>query len=111
MRLTFAALAAGFISLSLTAGMAHADAVKVSPHLTVFTKEQTGANDGSPTVLRGSATRRGTGNDSFDRAQIGASSSLWLADPATGELFACEPRSASNFEDRYAHCFDSEAPY
>ena len=37
-----------------------AEAVKVTPELTVFTDEKTPPADGRPTVLRGSATKRGT---------------------------------------------------
>ena len=109
MRPTLAVLAASFVSFGLTISAAQADAVKVSPHLTVFTKDRTVSNDGSPTVLRGSATRRGTvhhdRNRYFDPIPVDVGSTLWLADPLTGELIACDPRPASNFENRYAHCF------
>lgn len=117
MRLTLAAFAAGFISFGVTIGAAHADAVKVSPELTVFTKERAAPNDGAPTVLRGSATRRGTVHDGGSRydelppIQIGAGSTLWIADPVTGEIIACEPRRTSRVGSRYIDCFDSGSSY
>ena len=113
MRLTIIALAAGFVGFGITFSMAHADAVKVSPHLTVFTKDRSVSGDGSPTILRGSAIKRGTVNDDDGRyddlgpVQIGAGSTLWLADPATGAIIACEPLRTS----RYMHCFDGDKPY
>lgn len=112
MRLTLAAMAAGFISFGITLSAAHADAVKVSPELTVFTKERAAPNVGSPTVLRGSATRRGTvhhGNSRYDERgpfPIGAGSTLWMNDPYTGEIIACKPRRTSRVGSRYVHCFD-----
>lgn len=117
MRLPYAALLAGSISLGLTIGMAHAEAVKVSPELTVFTQERAAPNDGGPTILRGSATRRGTvqhrGSQYSDLGpiQIGAGSTLWLADPLTGGIIACEPRRTSRVGSRYVHCFDDRRPY
>lgn len=49
------------IGLTATTSV-QAEAVKVTPQLTVFTKDddQTKTDDGRPTVLRGDATRRGT---------------------------------------------------
>ena len=117
MRLTPAAFAAGLIGLGFTIGVAHAEAVKVSPELTVFTEESAGPNDGGPTILRGSATRRGTVHSGGGQygdvspVQIGAGSTLWLADPITGEIIACEPRRTSRVDSRYVHCFDGNAPY
>ncbi|MGI9490883.1 MAG: hypothetical protein ACR2QF_00500, partial [Geminicoccaceae bacterium] len=106
-------LAASVVSLGLTISAAQADAVKVSPYLTVFTKERTVSNDGQPTVLRGSATRRGTvhyDKDRYPAIPIDVGSTLWLADPVTGEFIACEPSYAGHSDDRYVDCFDVEEP-
>ncbi len=111
MRPTLAALAAGVISVGFVVGTAQAEAVKVSPELTVFTKERAAPSDGGPTILRGSATQRGTVQNG-DRPyanrgpiEIGAGSTLWLADPVTGDIIACEPRRTSRVGSRYVHCF------
>ncbi len=111
MRPTLAALAAGVIGLSFMAASAQAEAVKVSPELTVFTKERATPADGGPTILRGSATPRGTvhhGDSPYvDRGpiEVGAGSTLWLADPVTGDIIACEPRRTSRVGSRYVDCF------
>ena len=104
-------LAAGLFGAGFIIGSAYAEAVKVSPELTVFTKEQASSNEGAPVVLRGSATKRGTvfdgGNRYVDRGpvEIGAGSTLWLADPATGDIIACEPRRTSRVGSRFVDCF------
>ena len=72
------------IGLTIVAN-AQAEAVKVTPQLTVFTKDEARPADGLPTVLRGSATRRGTVDGRF------------------GSLFVCDER-------RY-DCFDDRPPY
>ncbi len=117
MRLPFAAAAAGLIGFGLMIGVAQAEAVKVSPELTVFTKERAVSDQGGPTILRGSATRRGTvhhGGVQYrgsEPLQIGAGSTLWLTDPVSGEIIACEPRRTSRVGSRYIHCFDTGIPY
>jgi hypothetical protein len=122
MRPTLAALAAGFIGLGFALGAAKADAVKVSPHLTVFGSDP-GSTDpaardgrgqafgGAPTVIRGSASRRGPVHDGgrLDVREVplpvGAGATLWLTDPETGDIIACEARRGSGVGSRYIHCF------
>jgi len=115
MRLTLPTLTAVFVSLGVTISAAHAEAVKVSPQLTVFTQEQTASEGNGPTVLRGSATRRGTVNsgsrDDPGLVQLGVGSTLWLADPETGALIACEPSRTSRVNSRFVRCFDEELPF
>lgn len=106
MRLLIAAM------LSSAVGVAQAEAVKVSPQLTVFGSDRAASGAKPPTVLRGSATRRGTayGGRGYERdlgpLPVGAGDTLWLTDPETGAIFACEPRRTSRVGDRYIHCFD-----
>lgn len=116
MRSTIIAFAAGAISLGMIMGTAQAEAAKVTPNLTVFTKDQTTSNGQGPIVLRGSATKRGTvhGSSSYDDRgpiEVGAGSTLWLVDPDTGDIIACEPRRTSRVGSRYVHCFDGPSPY
>ncbi len=117
MRSTFAAIVATAISMGISLSPAQAEAVKASPNLTVFTKDQPSFGDRSPTILRGSATRRGTvyrGDiDYADRAPIdlGTGPTLWLVDPDTGDIIACEPRRSSRIGSRRVQCVDGPAPY
>lgn len=112
MRLIPATVAASFIGLGFMAGIAQAEAVKVSPELTVFTKESTASTSDGPTVLRGSATRRGTVHSDGSYAgnsrpfEINAGETLWLTDPETGLIIACEPRRTSRVGSRFVQCFD-----
>lgn len=111
MRPILPVLMASMIGIGFAISTAHAEAEKVSPELTVFTKEQPPSNDRAPIVLRGSATKRGTvfdgGNRYVDRGpvEIGAGSTLWLADPVTGDIIACEPRRTSRVGSRFVDCF------
>lgn len=62
MRVNPIALSCCAVLIGLTATTTvRAEAVKVTPELTVFTKDdQAKSDDSRPTVLRGDATRRGT---------------------------------------------------
>ena len=117
MRSTLAAIVAAAVSMGITLGAAQAEAVKTSPHLTVFTKDRPTFGDPSPTVLRGSATKRGTvyrGDTDFrDRGpiEVGAGPTLWLVDPETGDIIACEPRRSSRIGSRQIQCIDGPSPY
>lgn len=105
----FAALAL----FGVLAGAAQAEAVKVTPELTVFTDEQVRVPGQAPAVLRGSATRRGTVHGDVDpygpeRFQFATGSRLWVADLLTGDLIACEPYRTSRVGSRYIRCFGSK---
>lgn len=94
-----------------------AEAVKVTPELTVFTNEKTRPADGRPTVLRGSATKRGTvdsrGVGFYEpaRLQLGAGAKLWLTDPVTGRVIVCDERRTSRVGSRFIGCLEDQLPY
>lgn len=110
------ACSALLLSLTITAD-ARAEAVKVTPELTVFTKEQTPPTDGRPTVLRGSATKRGTVDSRYGggyepaRFQLGAGAKLWLTDPISGEVIVCDERRTSRVGSRFIGCLRDRLPY
>ena len=94
-----------------------AEAVKVTPELTVFTDEKTPPADGRPTVLRGSATKRGT-VDSRDLSyypapqfRFGTGEKLWLADPVSGRVILCRERRTSRVGSRFIGCLEDQLPY
>ncbi len=108
---------AAIVAIGFLGERAHAEAVKLSPRLTVFTDDQAKTPDSRPTVLRGSATQRGTvarGDDRrFDlteRFQIGAGPVLWLTDPETGEVIACRTGRTSTVGSRFIDCLEGELP-
>jgi hypothetical protein len=117
MRATSIALASCSVIIGLTlAGAAHAEAVKVTPELTVFSAETTKTDDGRPTVLRGSATRRGTVSGRADeesnlsRFALGAGDKLWLTDPVSGEVVVCDERRSSRVGSRFVGCVRDQLP-
>ncbi|MGI9433412.1 MAG: hypothetical protein ACR2Q4_01030 [Geminicoccaceae bacterium] len=110
MRASLPSILAVLVTVGMLAGVAQAEAVKVTPELTVFTNERLSAPDEGPTVLRGSASRRGTVHGDLDydlpeRYQIGAGERLWVTDLLTGDLIACEPYRTSRVGSRYIRCF------
>ncbi len=117
MRATTIALAScsAIIGLSL-AGTVNAEAVKVTPQLTVFTTTKTDVNDGLPSVLRGSAIRRGkvsSGNgdrSDLSRFAFGAGDKLWLTDPTSGEVIVCDERRSSRVGSRFVGCLRDQLP-
>lgn len=95
-----------------------AEAVKVTPELTVFTEEKAPRTDNRPTVLRGSATKRGTvdgryGDSGYEptRFQFGAGNKLWLTDPISGEVIVCDERRTSRVGSRFIGCLQDQLPY
>jgi hypothetical protein len=117
MRATSIAFASCSVIIGLTlAGTVRAEAVKVTPELTVFTTEKTDASDGLPAVLRGSATRRGTvssraGDDSdLSRFAFGAGDKLWLTDPVSGEVIVCDERRTHRVGGRFVGCVRDQLP-
>jgi hypothetical protein len=115
MRANLAAAVSGLIGIGLIAAStapANAEAIKITPELTVFSAEETTTSSDRPTILRGSATRRGAVPfDDIAPIQIGAGSTLWMADPLTGEVVACEPRRTSRVGGRYVDCVVGQSPY
>ncbi|MGI9490722.1 MAG: hypothetical protein ACR2RF_33470 [Geminicoccaceae bacterium] len=102
----------------LAAADARAEAVKVTPELTVFTEQQAPPADNRPTVLRGSATKRGTvdgryGDAGYEpsRFQFGAGDKLWLTDPISGEVIVCDERRTSRVGSRFIGCLQDRLPY
>ena len=99
------------------AAPAQAEAVKVTPEVTVFAKESTRSANGLPTVLRGDATRRGTVDARFgesyepSRFQLGAGAKLWLTDPVTGQVIVCDERRSSRVGGRFIGCVADQLPY
>jgi len=95
---------------------AQADVERVTPELTVFTAEQTATEDGRPAVLRGSATRRGTVDNSLGAIAepslfaLGVGDNLWLTDPASGELVVCSERRTSRVGGRFIGCLADRLP-
>ncbi len=65
----------------ITTADVRAEAVKATPELTVFTEEQSSPADGQPTVLRGSATRRGTVDGRFGDGFSSRPAPGWLPAP------------------------------
>lgn len=117
MRATSIALASCCAIIGLTqSGMVRAEAVKVTPELTVFTNEAPSVNDGRPIVLRGSATRRGTVSGSVDegsdlsRFAFGAGDKLWLTDPVSGEVIVCDERRTNRVGSRFVGCIRDQLP-
>ena len=115
------AMSIAFASCSVIIGLAlaapsHAEAVKVTPELTVFTKEPAQVNEGRPIVLRGSATRRGTvsGRDDdssrLSRFALGAGDKLWLTDPVSGEVVVCDERRSNRVGSRFVGCVRDQLP-
>lgn len=110
------ACCAFFMSFTVIAE-ARAEAVKVTPELTVFTEEQISPADGRPTVLRGSATKRGTVDSRYGggyepaRFQLGAGAKLWLTDPVSGEVMVCDERRTSRVGSRFIGCLRDQLPY
>lgn len=101
----------------IAAADVRADAVKLSPEVTVFTKERSRPAEGGPTVLRGSATKRGTidsrfGGGSYEptRFQLGAGAKLWLTDPVSGEVIVCDERRTSRVGSRFIGCLQDRLP-
>ena len=117
MRARSIALASCSLIIGLTlAATARAEAVKVTPQLTVFNNETAKADDGRPTVLRGSATRRGTvssraeeGSD-LSRFAFGAGDKLWLTDPVSGEVVVCDERRSNRVGSRFVGCVRDQLP-
>jgi hypothetical protein len=110
-------LAAALVGVAF-AGPAFADAVKVTPRLTAFTKENAPRPpDAAPTVLRGDATRRGTVDGRYgafyepSRFQLGAGAKLWLTDPVSGAVAVCEDRRTSRVGGRVIRCIEGYLPY
>lgn len=97
------ALVAALFGFGLTTATAQAEAVKVTPQLTIFTADQAPASYGAPTVLRGSATRRGT-------VHADAGYELWLQDPISGELIPCQVRRTSTRDGRFIECPEDYLP-
>lgn len=97
-------------------GTVKAEAVKVTPELTVFTTEETDANDGLPSVLRGSAVRRGSvsvgdgDGSSLSRFAFGAGDKLWLTDPTSGEVIVCDERRGNRVGSRFVGCVRDQLP-
>ncbi|MEM8951506.1 MAG: hypothetical protein AAGA21_13600 [Pseudomonadota bacterium] len=118
MRAMSLAVTAGACLFGLTiASDVRADAVKVSPQLTVFTQEQTRPENGGPTLLRGDATKRGTVDARFGgrtyeptRFQVGAGDKLWLTDPISGEVIVCDERRTNRVGSRFIGCLKDELP-
>ncbi|MGI9509355.1 MAG: hypothetical protein ACR2QJ_08400 [Geminicoccaceae bacterium] len=94
-----------------------AEVVKVTPELTVFTDETSPSTDGRPTVLRGSATKRGTVESSDlgyiepPQYQVVAGERLWLTDPENGQVILCNKRRTSRVGSRYVSCIKGRLPY
>ncbi|MDH3664044.1 MAG: hypothetical protein OEU92_29195 [Alphaproteobacteria bacterium] len=118
MRILPAALAccAALIGLATTTDL-RAETVKVTPELTVFTHDQARpAGERAPTVLRGSATKRGTvdgqSGEGYQPAefQIGAGAKLWLADPESGRVIVCDERRTSRVGSRFVGCVEDQLP-
>lgn len=107
---------AAIVAIGFFGERANAEAVKISPELTVFTDDRAEAPGSRPTVLRGSATRRGTvqgdGDRFYDtgRFQIGAGPVLWLTDPESGEVIACRRGRTSTVGSRFIDCLEGELP-
>lgn len=111
MRLVLTAAVFSLLGLASVSAAALAEAVKVSPELTVFTSDDSSQDAQGPTVLRGSATKRGTVHGGGNRGgagsyQINAGETLWITDPETGSIIACEPRRTSRVGSRFVRCFD-----
>ncbi len=73
----------------------HAEAVKATPKLTVFTGEQAPSAAALPTVLRGSATKRGSvdgrfGSRIYEPTRFQSTNELFLTDPISGEVLLCD---------------------
>ena len=119
MRVLPAALACCTVLFGLaTATDLRAESVKVTPKLTVFTHDQARpAGDRAPTVLRGSATKRGTVDSQLGedyrpiQYQIGAGAKLWLADPESGRVIVCDERRTSRVGSRFIGCLEDQLPY
>jgi len=85
--------------------------------LIVFSDRQAAAsNDGGPTVLRGSAVKRGTveGAGSGGRSagfQIGAGEQLWFTDTSTGQVIVCDDRRTSTVGSRFIGCIEDRLPF
>lgn len=111
------ALALSALFLGLTVADVQAEAVKVTPRLTVFTDKPAASADGLPTVLRGDATRRGTVDGRFgaalqaSRFQLGAGAKLWLTDPVSGDVIVCDERRSSQVGGRFIGCVADRLPY
>lgn len=96
---------------------AQAEAVKASPELTVFTEEKARPADGRPTVLRGSATKRGTVDGRFGAAfqpsafEFVAGEKLWFVDPESGALIVCEERRTSRVGSGFIGCIADGLPF
>ena len=97
-------------------GSVKAEAVKVTPELTVFTNEEASPDDTLPSVLRGSAVRRGSvsvqngdGSD-LSRFAFGAGDKLWLTDPTSGEVIVCDERRGNRVGSRFVGCVRDQLP-
>lgn len=96
---------------------ARADAVKASPELTVFTDEETRPADGRPTVLRGSATKRGTVDGRLGAAfqpsafEFVAGEKLWFVDPVSGAVIVCDERRTSRVGSGFIGCIADGLPF
>lgn len=117
-RIAFAFAASVAFAGFITPQVAHAEAVKVTPEMTRFSSEQAKPNDdGRPTVLRGSATRRGTVDGRYGRTydpvdyQLGAGAKLWLTDPESGVVVVCDERRTSRVGGRFIGCVEDRLPY
>lgn len=101
--LAVTALIVALLGFGPTMATAQAEAVKVTPELTIFTADQATPSYGAPTVLRGSATRRGT-------VHADAGYDLWLQDPISGEIIPCRVRRTAARDGRIIECPEDYLP-
>jgi hypothetical protein len=119
---TAALLVAGGLMLAWTPLLpaAKAEVVKASPELTIFTRDESRqqaapAGDRRPTVLRGSAVRRGVARGyrqtmAPERWVASSGETLWLTDPASGEVVACRVKRTSRVGKRVIRCIADDLP-
>ncbi|MGI9420548.1 MAG: hypothetical protein ACR2RA_22220 [Geminicoccaceae bacterium] len=117
-RIAFALVSSAALFGLVASSGVRAEAVKASPGLTVFNDQRTqSANDDSPTVLRGSASRRGTVDGRYGKVrepvdyQLGAGAKLWLTEPESGRVIVCDERRTSRVGSRFIGCVEDRLPY
>lgn len=117
MRVRSITLACSAAFLALPVADALAEAEKVTPELTVLTRDFIPPTDKRPVVLRGDATRRGTVDGQFGDLgepiglQIGAGDKLWFTDPATGRVIVCDERRSNRVGSRFIGCIADQLPF
>lgn len=114
---TYVLCCAALFGLTTTTDL-RAESIKVTPELTVFTDDQSRPDgDNRPTVLRGSATKRGTVDSELGedyqpaRFQLGAGDKLWMTDPVSGRVIVCDERRTSRVGSRFIGCLEDQLPY